>query len=110
LSAICKGKRKYAKNIIQAADRSLISAICDCAYNALKGNITLNDEDRKILYKYRNKLHSLIAKSNLKTKKQLIIRSLNQKGGWLLPVLTALLGSVPTLIEGAKAVFNKFSQ
>lgn len=91
LKIISKCKNKYRKAIIKSADRKLISAICECILNSLKGNVKIDPKTRQYLYKYKNVLRKLVSKSTLQKKKQI----LDQKGGFLPVLLTSIL---PTII------------
>jgi hypothetical protein len=86
---------KLRKGIISNCDKGLVNDICECILNALKGNIKLTTCSKHKLKKYKTVLRTLIDKSRpLSTKKRLII----QKGGFLLPLLTAVLTTLASLI------------
>jgi hypothetical protein len=86
---------KLTKGIISNCDKYLVNDICECILNVLKGNIKLIACSKRKLKKYKTVLRTLIDKSRpLSTKKRLII----QKGGFLLPLLTAVLPTLASLI------------
>jgi hypothetical protein len=86
---------KLGKVIISHCDKCLGNDINECILNVLKGNIKLTGCSKRMLKKYKNVLRTLVDKSRpLSTKKRLII----QKGGFLLPLLTAVLPTLASLI------------
>jgi hypothetical protein len=96
LKVACPKLRKGISN----CDKVLVNGICECILKVLKGNIKLPACSKRKLKEYKIVLRTLIDKSRpLATKKRLII----QKAGFLLPLITAVL---PTL---ASLIFRKFS-
>jgi hypothetical protein len=92
LKAACP---KLRTGIISNCDKGLVNDICECILNVLKRNINLTACSKRKLKKYKTVIRTLIDKrSPLSTKKRLII----QKGGFLLPLLTAVLQILANLI------------
>lgn len=87
LKALHALKPKYRKALLQVCEDQEINIICECIYNILKGKIPLKENERDVLAKYKNVLRKLVAKSNTKLRKNVII----QKGGAFLPIV---LGAV----------------
>jgi hypothetical protein len=86
---------KLRKGIISNCDKGLVNDICKCILNDLKGNIKLTACSKRKLKKYKTVLRTLIDKSRaLSNKNRLII----EKGGFLLPLLTAVLPTLASLI------------
>ena len=80
---------KLRKAILEYADADLISALCDCAHNILRGTVRLTPREKVHLRKYKNKPR-LIANRRLSiTKRRLEI----QQNGGFLPALLAPLAT-----------------
>lgn len=89
LKLLAKAKGKQRQAIINASDSSLVKAVCECAYNLLKGNIKVSTEVKRKLNSKKKHLRDLAAKNvSLKRKREII-----QRGGNLLAVL------LPPVIE-----------
>jgi hypothetical protein len=85
---------KLRKGIISNCDKRL-SDISECILNVLNGNINLSDSTKRKLKKYKTSLRTLVDKRKpLSAEKRVII----QKGGFLLPLLTAVLPTLASLI------------
>lgn len=70
--------------IIQHSDLDLISTICECVYNTLKGNFPLEKREVAKLRKFKKVLRKILrSRGGLRKKKKIIIQS----GGAFLPVL-----------------------
>ena len=92
LQVLVKSKPKLPKLHIEHGPVSLITSICECALNLLKGVIPLTPRQKHRLGRYKTYLRRLASKNvSQKRKKQF----LNQKGGNL---LTALLPPVLTVL------------
>ena len=95
LHYLLKAKPVIRKAIIDNADCSLISCICECAKNILQGNIILKSKEKRNLAKHKQHLRQVIKKSvPLKEKKRII-----QKGGFLSALLAPLASMVVPLIS-----------
>ena len=69
----------------------MLKAIAECALNALNGNHKLTKDEKSKLYKYKNLLRALVnTKVSFKSKRKLLI----EKGGFIVPLLTAILSGV----------------
>jgi hypothetical protein len=82
------------KQILKLATPDQINAICECAFNILRQNLTLPDPYIAQLRKPQNKklIYHLASRKNSIAKKKKII---NQKGGFpFLALLAPLVGSV----------------
>ena len=92
LQVLVKSKPKLRKLLIEHGPVSMITSICECALNLLKGVIPLTPRQKRRLTRYKTHLRGLASKKvSRKRKKQF----LNQKGGNL---LTALLPPVLTVL------------
>lgn len=90
-------KPNLRRAILQESDKALIYTICEICENLLLGNITLTEEQRKKLRRYRDDLRRLAQRGEgWKTKKQVLV----QRGGALLPLLLSVVASIlPTLLK-----------
>ena len=86
---------KLRKAIISKYDKDLVNCVSECTLNLLHGNVKLSDCARKKLRKYRRQLRTFVERRvSLARKKKLII----QRGGFLVPLLTAVLPTLASLI------------
>jgi len=95
---------RQRNNMLKKAPNSLIKVISQCSYNVLKGNVKLNNIEKRKLKKYKKSLRELSKKrASLKKKREMIM-----KGGFLGaligPVLAGLGGS---LIKGIIGSFKR---
>ena len=81
---------KFRKAILEYADTDLISALCECAHNILRGAVQLTPREKVRLRKYKDKLR-LIANRRLSISR--IRREILQNGGGFLPALLAPLAT-----------------
>ena len=77
---------QMCKAIIVAADRELMTCLCECAQNILNGNVPLTKSHLKHLQWYRSDVHTLAKKRAPQHKKKKIL----QKGGFLSALLALL--------------------
>jgi hypothetical protein len=85
---------KLRKAIISNCNKDLQNSISECILNVLKGNIKLSDCSKQTS-KHKSRLPSLVDnRLPLSAKKRIII----QRGGFLLPLLTAVLTTLASLI------------
>ena len=54
---------KLRKAIREYADAELISALCECAHNILRGTVRLTPQEKVRLHRYRTDLHSIVNKN-----------------------------------------------
>ena len=86
---------KLRKAIVSNCDRELVHSICECVLNVLNGKVRLSDCVARKLRKHRTVLRKVADKRvHLLGKKKLIV----QRGGFLLPLLSAVLPALATLI------------
>ena len=88
-------KPKVRKAIFSNCDKELVNSICECLLNVLNGNVLLSGCDTRKLRKHKAVLRKVAEKRvHLSGKKKLIV----QRGGFLLPLLRAVLSAVAGLI------------
>ena len=85
---------KLRKVILEYADADLISALCECAHNILRGTVRLTPREKVRLRKYKDKLR-LIANRRLSISRRR--REIQQHGGGFLPTLLAPLATTVVL-------------
>ena len=94
LQILPEAKPKLRKLFIKNFPESVITAICECCLNMLKGVIPLTPHQKRRLAQHKTQLRALANKKVSRKKKK---QYLNQKGGNLLvalipPVLGVLSG------------------
>jgi len=89
LKALQKMNSRQRVQFLQHADNSLITAICECALNVLKGNVELTKVQKSYLSRMK-KFIRLLAKKTVSLKKKR--KHLVQKGGSIL---------IPLLVNAA---------
>jgi len=95
LHVLKDAKPKLRKAIISNCDKELIHTISECALNVLRGNVNLTDCQKKRLRKFKGSLRTVVDKRvPLSRKKRLI----NQSGGFLIPLISAVLPTLASLI------------
>ena len=92
LQVLAKCKPKIRKVIIEHGPADVLTGVCECCYNLLKGTVPLTPSQKRRLSRYKKHLRTLADKKVSRVKKR---RILNQKGGnlltaLLLPVLSVL--------------------
>ena len=97
LEALARIKaRKNRHKFIDSCGEGLVKSICECSANVLHGNLQITDKNKNKLKKYKKDMRKLALKSkSLSSKKRLI-----QKGGFLLPLLGAVLPALASTIGG----------
>jgi len=86
---------KLRKAIVLNGDKRLVNSICECVLNVLNGNVDLSSCVKRKLSKHKNVLRKVVDKRfPLSGKKKAIA----QRGGFLLPLLSAVLPALATLI------------
>jgi len=95
LEALCHLNNKQRTSFLRIADDKFIRCICECIFNTLKGNITLERREKDRLSKYKTTLRRIAAKrGNWKDKRKLLV----QRGGFLPyiigPILSVLLSRI----------------
>jgi hypothetical protein len=93
LRLLRKAKPPVVKAVIRTASPKLISALCECCHNVLKGHVPLSRAQKQRLSRYRAGLRTITKnKLSVKKKKQIL-----QQGGFLgalLGPIVKVLGSV----------------
>ena len=85
LTALVHATAKERKALLKAFDVSRIQTVCECAYNLLRGNVSVSDKQKKLLKKYKTVLRRIVKQGETWEKKR---QYLVQKGGGvILPIL-----------------------
>ena len=85
------------REFVRRCDPELVSCVCECAKNVLKGRVPLSEHQLKKLRHWKKCLRVLSTKkSSLKHKKKLL-----QKGGFLGALLTPVLSFLGGLVSQA---------
>jgi len=86
---------KLRKAVFSKRNKELVNCISECILNVLHGNIKLTGCDTRKLQKHKAALRKVSDKRvPLFAKKKLIV----QRGGFLLPLLSAVLPTLASLI------------
>ncbi len=101
LSVLAKAKPAVCKAILKEANKDLVNCLCECAYNTLKGNVSLSKAQKAKLARHKRELRAVVTKSASHNKK----KQLFQKGGFLPALLAPLLA--PVIAPLAKKVIGK---
>lgn len=93
LNLLITAKPFLRRDILKGASNHLILSIIECAYNILKGRVSLTKKQKNKLSKYKEVLRNIVKKRRNKSTHKLVI---DQCGGsflpaLLLPVLTTIL-------------------
>jgi hypothetical protein len=104
LQALRTAKPKLRKAKIANCEGDLVKAISECAINVLAGNIPLKQCQKRALKKYKCRLRKVADRHESIKKKQ---RYIVQNGGFLLPLLGAVLPAVLPAISNW--LFNRKS-
>jgi len=96
LRVLCTAPPALRRALLASAEPGLISCICDCAHNTLKGNVELTHVQKKKLSRHKRILRALAKPGETWKKKR---ATLVQKGGAILPllvgpILSAILSSL----------------
>jgi len=86
---------KLRKAILANCKGELVKTLSECSLNLLRGNVKLTPCQKRKLRKYRAHLRKLADKRvSLTSKKKAIV----QRGGFLLPLLGAVLPTIASLL------------
>ena len=97
LKKLKKVPTKQRKEIISQASADLINCICDCCLNVVKGNLQINQTQKKKLGRHAVSIRALSKKGqSLKKRKQILI----QKGGFLPALIAPVLSLAASVIGG----------
>ena len=95
LQVLAKCKPKIRKVIVEHGPAEVLTCVCECCYNLLKGTVPLTSTQERRLSRYKKHLRTLANKKVSRVKKR---RILNQKGVnlliALLPPVLSVLGSL----------------
>ena len=84
--------------LIEIANGDFITALCECCYNANRGNIPFTTKTKKKLRKYAPTMRKLASKKDqyktIKQKRQLLL----QEGGFLPALLAPIVSVVGGLV------------
>jgi hypothetical protein len=95
LQVLKTAKPQLRKAIVKNCNSELVKSISECVLNVLNDNLKLTVCQKKRLQKYKVPLRALADKRvSISTKKRLI----NQRGGFLVPLLSAVLPTIASLI------------
>ena len=95
LQILKNAKPKLRKAIISNCNYDLLYSISECVLNVLNGNIYLSDCAKRKLRKYKSSLSSLVDRRMTRSAK---IKLIVQRGGFLLPILSAVLPALAGLL------------
>ena len=98
LRTIQKARPDLRRSLLKLADQDVIRCIVECADNTLKGHVQLTQQQKKNLTRHKKTLRRLAKRGERwRVKRKLIVQS----GGFLLPLLAPLLGTViANLLDG----------
>jgi hypothetical protein len=95
LHVLKTAKPQLRRAIIKNCNSELVKTISECVLNVLRDNLQLSACQKKRLRKFKGPLRALADKNvSLPAKK----RILNQRGGFLVPLLGAILPTLASLI------------
>jgi hypothetical protein len=99
LHVLLKAQPKLRKAIILNARKELLNSISECALNVLRGNVNLSACQKRKLRKHKAILRKVTARHvPLASKRRMIL----QRGGFLIPLLSAVLPTLATLLFRSK--------
>src|SRR5436190_7092509 len=91
LVALVKLKPQPRTQLLRIADKSLVTAICECALNILNGNVPLKPAQKDLLYKERKFIRSLAkSKVSWETRRRQIVKKEEVIPLIIEPILQAL--------------------
>ena len=90
-----KAEPRLRKALITNCNTELVNCISECLLNVLNGNLKLSDSNARKMQKYKCALRKVADRHvSLSGKKRLTV----QRGGFLLPLLSAILPTIASLI------------
>ena len=95
LKALYHSTPQKRKDILAHASPDFLQALCEIAFNLLKGNIPLSPSQYKTLKRQKKIIRLLADKKIALKRKQLVLKK--QTGGFIFPLLAAavpLLGNI----------------
>src|SRR5215469_13183597 len=95
LQLLWKAKPKLRKAVLLNCSPDLLKCVGECALNVLRGNVRLTKCSKRKLREHRRLLRKIADKSvSVDKKRRLIV----QRGGFLLPLLSAVLPVISSLL------------
>jgi len=95
LQVLKTAKPQLRKAIIKNCSSELVKTISECVLNVLRNNLQLTACQKKRLQKFKGPLRALADnRVSISSKKRL----LNQRGGFLVPLLSVILPAITSLI------------
>jgi len=94
LQVLKTAEPKLRKAIISNCNKELVNCISECVLNVLNGNIKLTGCVTRKLQKHKAALRKISDRRVPLSKKKLIV----QRGGFLVPLLSAILSTLASLI------------
>ena len=86
------------KAFLRHADPKLVTSLCECAANVVKGNVPLSRAQKSKLSRYKKHLRDLTNKRlSHKKRKDILV----QKGGFLSLILKPIIQSLGGMLLGA---------
>jgi site-specific DNA-adenine methylase len=98
LQVLRRASPELKKAIISNCNKELLNAISEIALNVLQGNIELPVLSRQKLRKHKTALRELADRRKQLRRSAVKRRVLNQRGGFLLPLLGAVLPTIASLL------------
>ncbi len=95
LKLLYKASPKQRRVILQTASDQLILSLCEIALNVLRGTIPLNTIQYRRLKKRKDEIKYASKKITVVRKKRMI----NQRGGFLVPLLSVAIHFITSLIS-----------
>lgn len=96
LELVYKSSPSVRRVIVNNAGSDFINALCEIALNVLRGNIPLSDKQYNQLKKKKKSIKLITVKGVKLAKKK---KTINQTGGFLLPLLGAAIPFIFSLIN-----------
>jgi len=105
LQVLNTAKPQLRRAIIKNCSGELVKTISECVLNMLLVNLQLTACQKKRLQKFKSPLRALADKRvSISSKKRL----LNQRGGVLVPLLSAILLTIASLIFRSRGAYKKW--
>jgi len=99
LRALLRLEPKPKLCLLRVADKSLVTAICECALNILNGNVPITPRQKQQLYPHKGLIRALAkSKSSWKSKRLFIVNQCEK----ILPLLIKPVLQSLTNNEGSK--------
>lgn len=93
LEALIHLTPKERKALLKVCDTSRIRAVCECAYNLLRGNVPISFKRKQQLRKHKHTLRRIVKRGEGWPKKRKYL--VQQGGGFVIPlILSTVLQAV----------------